>query len=205
MRFEAAKKVAGRAFGFVRIHLPAKDQPVTRGTFCFQLDKAKLKATQPGPLQWPRSNLIAEDSALLWKINVQLTQIELAFRTVKSEFCIRRIYHRRKIAPTVTSLSHFWLNDCRIENPVDGLCPGPTPVAVLEKLAAIPMIRIPHAHFRLPLPDYAPLNAARTRSPVDAASLTTRIPNPATIAHHYAGATRYSRCWTRRLCGEDLA
>src|SRR5205807_8218594 len=42
----AAKKEAGRAFGFVKIRLPQKDEAVTRHTFSFQVDKAKLKAAQ---------------------------------------------------------------------------------------------------------------------------------------------------------------
>src|SRR5205823_431162 len=46
MRIGAAKKEAGRAFAFVTIQLPTKDQPVTRNSFRFQLDKAKLKSAQ---------------------------------------------------------------------------------------------------------------------------------------------------------------
>ena len=42
LRIGAAKKEAGRAFGFVKIHLPATAESVTRQTFSFQLDKTKL-------------------------------------------------------------------------------------------------------------------------------------------------------------------
>ena len=45
LRIGAAKKDAGRAFGFVTIRLPLKDEAVTRKTY-FQADKAKLKAAQ---------------------------------------------------------------------------------------------------------------------------------------------------------------
>jgi hypothetical protein len=41
LRIGAAKKEAGRAFGFVKIRLPKKDQQVTRETFTFSTDKAK--------------------------------------------------------------------------------------------------------------------------------------------------------------------
>ena len=40
LRIGAAKKEAGRAFGFVKIQLPKADQPVTRETFSFQVHKA---------------------------------------------------------------------------------------------------------------------------------------------------------------------
>jgi hypothetical protein len=43
LRIGAAKKEAGRAFGFVKIHLPATGESVTRQTFSFQLDKTKLQ------------------------------------------------------------------------------------------------------------------------------------------------------------------
>ena len=46
LRIGAAKKEAGRAFGFVKILMPPAGQAVTRETFSFQVDKAKLKATE---------------------------------------------------------------------------------------------------------------------------------------------------------------
>src|SRR5215472_17058349 len=46
MRIGAAKKEAGRAFGFVKIRLPEQDQEVTRSTFTFHTDKAKLQAAE---------------------------------------------------------------------------------------------------------------------------------------------------------------
>src|ERR1700756_1089513 len=46
LRIGAAKKEAGRAFGFVKIRLPKKDEQVTRETFTFSIDKAKLKAAE---------------------------------------------------------------------------------------------------------------------------------------------------------------
>ena len=40
LRIGAAKKEAGRAFGFVKLQLPGKDEEVTRATFTFRTDKA---------------------------------------------------------------------------------------------------------------------------------------------------------------------
>src|SRR5918994_2813217 len=42
LRIGAARKEAGRAFGFVKIRLPKSDEEVTRETFSFHVDKAKL-------------------------------------------------------------------------------------------------------------------------------------------------------------------
>src|SRR6266571_1444354 len=44
LRIGAAKKEAGRAFGFVKIRLPQAGDAVTRETFSFQTDKSKLRA-----------------------------------------------------------------------------------------------------------------------------------------------------------------
>ncbi len=41
----AAKKEAGKAYGLLTIHTPAKDQPVTPLTFHFMLDRKKLRVT----------------------------------------------------------------------------------------------------------------------------------------------------------------
>src|SRR5207249_10284072 len=90
LRVGAAKTDAGRAFGFVKINLPQTDQEVTRETFTFQLDKAKLKeAEQRDGHYLLRTNLVAEGPAVLWDRYVQLTQIEAAFRYSKSELSIR--------------------------------------------------------------------------------------------------------------------
>jgi transposase len=95
LRIGAAKKEAGRAFGFVKIRLPQKEETVSRGSFSFHVDKAKLKATQQRDGHYLlRSNLASEDPAVLWTRYVQLTQIESVFRSLKSELGIRPIYHQ---------------------------------------------------------------------------------------------------------------
>src|SRR5881296_1338320 len=75
MRIGAAKTEAGRAFGFVHIDIPDAGQAVTRQSFQFRVDRAKLKATQLRDGHYLlRSNLTAEDPEVLWTRYVQLTQ-----------------------------------------------------------------------------------------------------------------------------------
>ena len=67
LRIGAAKKEAGRAFGFVKIQIPKAGQAVTRETFSFQVDKPKLKAAEQRDGHYLlRSNLTGEDPAVLW-------------------------------------------------------------------------------------------------------------------------------------------
>ena len=73
LRIGAAKKEAGRAFGFVKMRLPEKDEEVTRATFTFSTDKAKLQAAEQRDGHYLlRSNLTGEDPAVLWTRYVQV-------------------------------------------------------------------------------------------------------------------------------------
>jgi transposase len=145
MRLGAAKSAAGRAFHFVHLQVPAEDQPVTRETFQFRVDKKKLREAEWRDGHYLlRSNLTAGDPSVLWARYVQLTQIESVFRSLKSELGIRPIYHQLQhradahiliaflaYCLQVTLKQRLWLH-----------APGLTPTAVLEKLAEIQMIDV---------------------------------------------------------------
>ncbi|MBZ5672345.1 MAG: hypothetical protein LAO04_21815 [Acidobacteriia bacterium] len=95
LRIGAAKKQAGRAFGCVGIHLPQEGAAANRQTFTFHVDREKLrKAELRDGHCLLRSNLLGEDPAVLCERYVQLTQIEAAFKTLKSELGLRPIYHQ---------------------------------------------------------------------------------------------------------------
>jgi transposase len=145
LRIGAAKKEAGRAFGFVKMQLPKADQPVTREMFSFQVNKAKLKAAQQRDGHYLlRSNLTAEDPAVLWTRYVQLTQIESVFRTLKSELGIRPIYHQLEHRADAHVLIAFlaYCLQVTLKNRLMVHAPGLSPAAVLAKLAAIQMVEV---------------------------------------------------------------
>ena len=145
LRIGAAKKDAGRAFGFVKIRLPAKDEPVSRGTFTFHTDKTKLKAAEQRDGHYLlRSNLTAEDPAVLWTRYVQLTQIESVFRSLKSELGVRPIYHQLEHRADAHVLIAFlaYCLQVTLKNRLLIHAPGLTPAAVLEKLATIQMVEV---------------------------------------------------------------
>ena len=145
LRIGAAKKEAGRAFGFVKIQLPAADQAVTRETFSFEVDKAKLKAAEQRDGHYLlRTNLTGEDPAVLWTRYVQLTQIESVFRSLKSELSIRPIYHQLEHRVDAHILIAFlaYCLQVTLKNRLLMHAPGLTPAAVLEKLATIQMMDV---------------------------------------------------------------
>jgi transposase len=145
LRIGAAKKEAGRAFGFVRILLPKEGEAVTRQTFTFQLDKDKLqKAELRDGHYLLRSNLAGEDPAVLWELYLQLTQIEAAFKTLKSELGLRPIYHQLENRVEAHILVAFlaYALSVTLKQKLQALAPGLTPRAVLEKLATIQMLDV---------------------------------------------------------------
>jgi transposase len=145
LRIGAAKKEAGRAFGFVQIRVPAKEEEVTRKTFTFHTDKAKLQQAQLRDGHYLlRTNMVAEDPAVLWDRYMQLTQIEAAFKCLKSELGIRPIYHQlehRVEAHILVAFLAYCLS-VTLKHRLQTHAPGLTPRAVLEKLATIQMLDV---------------------------------------------------------------
>ena len=140
-----AKKEAGRAFGFVPIHLPEEGEEVTRPTFTFHLDKEKLKKAERRDGHYLlRSNLVGEDPFVLWERYFQLTQIEAAFKTLKSELGLRPIYHQveKRVEAHIFVASLAYALSVTPKQRLEALAPGLTPRAVLEKLATIQMLDV---------------------------------------------------------------
>jgi transposase len=145
LRIGAAKKEAGRAFGFVKIRMPLATEPVTRETFSFRVEKSKLQRAQQRDGHYLlRSNLTAEDPAVLWTRYVQLTQIEAVFRSLKTDLGIRPIYHQLEHRVDAHILIAFlaYCLQVTLKNRLQIHAPGLTPTAVLEKLGTIQMIDV---------------------------------------------------------------
>ena len=145
LRIGAAKKDAGRAFGFVTIRVPKAEEAVTRQTFTFAVEKNKLrKAEMRDGHYLLRSNLTAEDPGVLWERYVQLTQIEAAFKAMKSDLGLRPIYHRlgdRVEAHILVAFLAYCLL-VTLKNRLHALAPGLTPRSVLETLTPMQMLNV---------------------------------------------------------------
>ena len=145
LRIGAAKTEAGRAFGFVKMTLPKVGDAVTRKTFHFSIDKTKLKDAELRDGHYLlRTNLVAEDPAVLWDRYIQLTQIEAAFKCLKSDLAVRPIYHqleRRVDAHIMVAFLAYCLM-VTLKHRLNEHAPGLTPRAVLDKLATIQMLDV---------------------------------------------------------------
>ena len=85
-----------------------------------------------------RTNLVAEDPAVLWDRYMQLVQIEAAFKCL-SELGIRPIYHQLEHRVEAHILIAFlaYCLTVTLRHRLQAHAPGLTPRAVLEKLASI--------------------------------------------------------------------
>ncbi len=145
LRIGAAKKDADRAFGFVPLRLPKEGEEVTRPTFSFHLDREKLqKAELRDGHYLLRSNLLGEKPEVLWELYILLTQIEAAFKTLKSELGLRPIYHQveKRVEAHIFVAFLAYALSVTLRQRLAPCAPGLTPRAVLEKLATIQMLDV---------------------------------------------------------------
>jgi hypothetical protein len=80
----------------------------------------------------------------LWQYYIQLTEIEQAFKELKSELSIRPIYHQkdRRIEAHIFVAFMAYCLQVTLKHRLRALAPGLTPRAVLEKFAAMQMVDV---------------------------------------------------------------
>ena len=195
MKLGSAKKDAGRAFGLVNLQLPEEGQPVTPDTFQFSLRKDKLReARRREGCYLLRSNLTETSPATLWQYYIQLTEIEQAFKELKSDLSLRPIYHQldHRIDAHIFVAFIAYCLQVTLKCQARHLAPGLTPRAILEKLSAIQMVDV-----HLPATDGRLLVLPRYTQPdADQQLLLQRLkltlpqqPPPRIRANHPAAST----------------
>ena len=156
----AAHKEAGKAWGFVKITVPKARQPVNRDTFEFEVLQDKLKDAQQRDGHYLLRGFGAGDQAgPLWERYMQLSEIEAAFRTLKSELQLRPIRHHVELRIEAHILVCFlaYCLSVTLRKRLEVHAPGLTSRAVLETLSGILMldVRVPLADGReLVMPRY---------------------------------------------------
>ncbi len=145
IKLGAAKKEAGRAYYLVEIQLPDKEQEVTPQTFTFSLNRKKLREVRRREGRYLlRSNLVAKDPVKLWQHYIQLTEIEQAFKELKSDLSIRPIYHQKdsRIEAHIFVAFQAYCLQVTLKQRLRALASGLTPKAVLEKFSTLQMVDV---------------------------------------------------------------
>ncbi len=141
----AAHKEAGKAWGFVKITVPKARQLVNRDTFQFQVLRDKLKDAQQRDGHYLLRGFGAGDQAgPLWERYMQLSEIEAAFRTLKSELQLRPIRHHVELRIEAHILVCFlaYCLSVTLRKRLEAHAPGLTSRAVLESLSGILMLEV---------------------------------------------------------------
>ena len=91
-----------------------------------------------------RSSLSAENPAHLWRLYLQLTEIEQVFKEMKKDLSIRPIHHqnddRIEAHIFISFLAYcLWIT---LKSRLRQIAPGLTPVEVLSKTAAMQMLDV---------------------------------------------------------------
>jgi hypothetical protein len=163
LKLGAARKEAGKAWNFVKLTLPKPREPVSRVTFSFELLKSKLEDAQDRDGHYLLRAFRAGDQAgTLWQLYMQLSEIEAAFKTLKSDLQLRPIRHH--IEPRIEAhILVCFLAYClsvTLRKRLEAHAPGLTSRAVLETLSGILMLDV-----HLPLADGRELVLPRYTQP----------------------------------------
>lgn len=159
----AAHKEAGRAWHFVQITVPKARQRVNRDTFRFAVLKAKLRQAEYRDGHYLLRAFRAGDQAgYLWELYMQLTEIEGAFKTLKSDLQLRPIRHHLELRIEAHILVCFlaYCLHVTLRKRLEAHAPGLTPRAVLQTLSGILMLDV-----SLPLTDGRELVLPRYTQP----------------------------------------
>ena len=145
LKLGAAKAEAGRAYRLVEVHVPKAEEPFSAETFTFSLCREKLRVAMRSEGHYLlRSNLSGEDPAVLWQRYIQLTEIEAAFRNLKSDLAVRPIHHQKdpRIEAHIFVAFLAYCLYVTLQQRLRALAPGLTSRAVIEKMCAIQMIDV---------------------------------------------------------------
>ncbi len=142
------KAEAGQVKQFVRIQLPREGEPVTRSTFRCSFDGVGWRRSREREgaylLRGYLPAAMAEDGVSLWRLYMQLVQVEQAFKNMKGDLSVRPIHHQLELRVEahilVAFLGYTLLVSLRMI--LQHAAPGLTPRAVLEKLSAIRMVDV---------------------------------------------------------------
>lgn len=136
----AAQHAAGRIVtGLVKVEVG------DTGALSYQLDRAALRRARGREGRYLlRTNLAADDPALIWRCYMQLCHVEEAFHTLKGDLGLRPIFHH-KAERIEAHLFVAFLAYCLsipLRQQLRPLAPGLMPRVVLEKLAGLQLLDV---------------------------------------------------------------
>ena len=153
-RLGALKQQAGKSVKCVELTIPPQGRKVTPENFSYSLNRNTYKKMilRDG-MYLLRTNLTETRPDVIWERYVLLTQVEAAFKSLKSDLAVRPVYHQlehRVEAHIFVAFLAYCLM-ITLRQKLRCHAPGLTSRDVLDKLSAIMMIdvRIPTTDGRI--------------------------------------------------------
>lgn len=152
-RVAVLKKEAGRIASFVTVREPAEGEAVNRQTFVCTFKRSEwrnamendgsyiLRAYLPWD-DWP--DAADRQAPVLWEWYMQLTRVEEAFKTLKSDLAVRPVHHQLEHRMEAHILVAF-LGYClqvTLRQKLAAHAPGLTPRQTLSSLQSIRMVDV---------------------------------------------------------------
>jgi len=162
-RLGALKQQAGKSSKCVDLTIPSQGGRVTPENFSYILNRdAYKKMILRDGMYLLRTNLTETEPDVIWRRYVLLTQVEAAFKSLKSDLAIRPVYHQlehRVDAHIFVAFLAYCLM-VTLRQKLSFHAPGLTARDVLDKLGTIKMIDV-----RLPTADGRMLEMRRYSQP----------------------------------------
>ena len=144
-RLGALKKQAGKSEKCVDITVPPQASRVTLENFNYSLNRDNYtKMLLRDGMYLLRTNLTETEPEVIWQRYVLLTQVEAAFKSLKSDLAVRPVYHQlehRVEAHIFVAFMAYCLM-VTLRQKLHGCAGGLTGQDVLDKLGAIMMIDV---------------------------------------------------------------
>jgi transposase len=142
------QKDAGRVASFVKVHLPEVGAAIDRRSLRFSFERQRWNHA----MKWDGAYLLRgylpqstpADAPAIWQMYIQLTQVEEAFRTIKSDIAVRPIWHfteRRVEAHILVAFLGYCLS-ASLRMRMSRHAPGLTPREALASLGEIRMVDV---------------------------------------------------------------
>ena len=144
----ALKQQAGKSDKCVDITIPPQGRRVTQANFTYHLNKdAYKKMMLRDGMYLLRTNIAETAPDIVWQRYVLLTDVEAAFRCLKSDLAVRPVYHQleNRVEAHIFAAFLAYCLMVTLQQKLRYHAPGLTGRDVLDKLGAIVMIdvRIP--------------------------------------------------------------
>lgn len=147
-KVEVLKSQAGRVCSLVKVRIPEVGEAIDRTTLRFTFEREKWNHA----MKWDGSYLLRgylpegseHDAPALWRMYIQLTQVEEAFKTLKSDIAIRPIWHfteNRVEAHILVAFLGYCLS-VSLRMRLQRHAPGLTPREALAELGEIRMVDV---------------------------------------------------------------